>query len=132
MIVIDASVALKWVIEEPGSDAAATLQDETLLAPDLWLLECANALWARVRRRLLGPADAIALFSRLEAAPVRTMPSQLYVAEALQLAGDLDHPVYDCLYLAAALRENAAVVTADNRFYQATRSSLLADQVRLL
>lgn len=132
VIVVDASVALKWVIEEPGSGAAADLQGETLLAPDLWLIECANALWARVRKNLLSAADAAALFARLEGAPVRTMPSQLYVGEALQLAADLNHPVYDCLYLAAALREGAVVVTADQRFHEATRGSLLAERVKAL
>jgi predicted nucleic acid-binding protein len=132
VIVVDASVALKWVIEEPGSNAAAELQGQTLLAPDLWLIECGNALWARVRRNALGVADAVALFARLEGAPVRTMPSQLYVAEALQLAADLNHPVYDCLYLAAALREDGVVITADSRFYEATRGSLLAERVKAL
>ena len=132
MIVVDASVALKWVIEESGSDAAVALREQTLLSPDLWLIECANALWPRVRRNLLSAADAVALFSRLEGAPVRTMPSQLYVAQALQLSSDLNHPVYDCLYLATALREEAVVVTADQRFYAATRGSLLSDRVKQL
>lgn len=132
VIVVDASVALKWVIDEPGSVAAAKLQGQTLLAPDLWLIECGNALWTRVRRGLLRAADAVALFARLESAPVRTMPSQLYVAEALQLAADLNHPVYDCLYLATALREDAIVVTADQRFYEATRGSLLGERVKAL
>lgn len=35
---------------------------------------------------------------------------------ALQLAIDLNHPIYDCLYLALAIRLDTHVVTADRRF----------------
>jgi len=62
-IVVDASIALKWVLEEPGSDAAEELLEKDLAAPSLWLLDAANALWRRtVRggtngRRNLGAAD---------------------------------------------------------------------------
>jgi predicted nucleic acid-binding protein len=47
-IVIDASVAVKWVVREPDSDAAdALLDDIELIAPVLWLAEAANVLWRR-------------------------------------------------------------------------------------
>jgi len=36
--------------------------------------------------------------------------------EAFRLARLLDHPVYDCLYLALAMESGAPVVTADRRF----------------
>ena len=50
-VVIDASVALKWVIEEDGSEAArGLLLSEVLAAPDLMIVECANVLWAKERR----------------------------------------------------------------------------------
>ena len=48
-IVIDASVAVKWVLDEPRSDAALALRNEQLAAPALWLAEAANALWRHVR-----------------------------------------------------------------------------------
>ena len=46
-VVVDASVALKWVFDEPESEAAVALRDEELVAPALWLAEAANALWRR-------------------------------------------------------------------------------------
>ena len=50
-VIVDASVALKWVIEEDGSEAAgALLLEEPLAAPDLLIVECANVLWAKARR----------------------------------------------------------------------------------
>jgi predicted nucleic acid-binding protein len=55
MTVVDASVALKWVIDEDGSEAAgALLLEEPLAAPDLLMVECANVLWTR-GARLRGP-----------------------------------------------------------------------------
>jgi len=38
MIVVDASVAVKWVLDEPDSAAAVALRDEELIAPVLWLV----------------------------------------------------------------------------------------------
>lgn len=59
-LVVDASVALKWVLQEPDSDLAEALArtDETLLVPDFWLAEATNVLWLQVRRRLLTPDEA--------------------------------------------------------------------------
>src|SRR5256885_7349326 len=48
-IVVDASVAVKWVLNEPRTDAALALCEEELVAPALWLAEAANALWRHVR-----------------------------------------------------------------------------------
>lgn len=53
-VAVDASIALKWVIEEDGSEeAGALLLEETLAAPDLLMIECANVLWAKARRGAL-------------------------------------------------------------------------------
>jgi predicted nucleic acid-binding protein len=50
-IVVNASVALKWVIEEDGSKAAGELLlEKPLAAPNLLMAECANVLWAKARR----------------------------------------------------------------------------------
>ena len=70
-VVVDASVALKWVIEEDGSEAAgALLLEEPLAAPDLLMVECANVLWAKARRRVLTRDLACAALAALQAAPV--------------------------------------------------------------
>ena len=53
-IVVDASVAWKWVLHEPRTEAALALKEEELIAPALWLAEAANALWRHVR---LGELD---------------------------------------------------------------------------
>ena len=52
-LVVDASVALKWFVDEDGSDRAVALLDgdEPLIAPDLVVAEVCNAAWKSLRRR---------------------------------------------------------------------------------
>jgi predicted nucleic acid-binding protein len=115
-LVVDASVALKWVLDEPGKAAADALLDEDLIAPALWRLEAANALWRRGQRGELSPSEVEAHLDALALAPVSTTAIDDDLAAATRLAGELGHPVYDCLYLALALRLDTQVVTADARF----------------
>ncbi len=132
-VVIDASVALKWVLDEPGREAADALLDEELVAPALWLLEAANALWRRVRRGELTAEEARERLIELLNAPVTTTAIEDDLLAAADLAATLGHPVYDCLYLARAIREDSHVVTADARFHEAVaQSPRLKASVRLL
>ena len=132
-VVIDASVALKWVLDEPGKDAADALLDEELIAPALWLLEAANALWRRSQRNEISVDEARERLGALHNAPVATTAIADDLTAAADLASRLGHPVYDCLYLALALREDTWVVTADRRFHAIVeKSSTLKGAVRLL
>jgi len=131
--VVDASVALKWVLEEPGSADAEALLDQELVAPSLWLLEAGNALWRRVVRDEISAAEAQERLSELFNAPVTTVALEEDLTAAVRLAIELNHPVYDCLYLALALREGTHVVTSDRRFADAVaRHPTLVGSVRLL
>jgi predicted nucleic acid-binding protein len=132
-VVIDASVALKWVLDEPGKEAADALLEEELIAPSLWLLEAANALWRRTQRREINHEEAKERLAELYNAPVTTTTIEDDLPAAADLANVLGHPVYDCLYLAMAIRENTYVVTADSRFHAAVyRSPALKGMVRML
>ena len=57
-LVIDASVAVKWVIEEEGTTQALALRGLALTAPDLLIAECANILWKKVRHSELSEREA--------------------------------------------------------------------------
>ncbi len=123
VLVIDASVAVKWFLEEEGSEAAREIEGP-LAAPSLLMTECSNVFWKKVLKQELTESEAIDNLRLLEEAPVLILPesADLNVA-ALELAVALSHPVYDCLYLALAMSMNAAVVTADARFLRAASAN---------
>jgi predicted nucleic acid-binding protein len=118
-VVVDASVGLKWVVEEPGSDAAVALVAgrTLLLTSALFWVEAANVLAAKERR---DEHDRIALddaWCDLAPAPLETVPLDVAAAGgALTLAVELRHPGHDCCYLELALARRTVVVTADRRF----------------
>jgi predicted nucleic acid-binding protein len=134
MIIVDASVAVKWVVSETGSDEAAALLDQGRLgAPGLWLSEASNALWAKVMRRQLTPDEAGRQAADLAEAPVVTIALAGLLPIAMKLALELEHPIYDCFYLSAAIQRDTHVVTADRRFFdKASGQPALADRVRIL
>jgi predicted nucleic acid-binding protein len=66
VIVIDASVALKWFEQEPGSEAArAILLQEALIAPELIVAEVLNAAWKAARLGLMSGAQLEATAAEL-------------------------------------------------------------------
>ncbi len=116
-LVADASVAVKWFVEEPlWQDARRLIERrETIYAPDLLFAEIANVAWKMVRRNTIGRDQAATMVAGVSDPIVRVFPSSLLRERALDIAIDLDHPVYDCLYLACAERADAVLVTADTR-----------------
>lgn len=133
-LIVDASVVLKWVIQEDGSDQARSLiSADTLAAPDLLFIECANVLWVKARRGVLSIDNAKMALAAIEATPVRIIPVHQHVAAAQSIAFDLDQTAYDCLYLAAALSERAILVSADAAFVKAASAHpVYRNSVRLL
>lgn len=132
-VVIDASVALKWVLDEPGTKVADALLDEDLIAPAVWLIEAANALWRRARSGQITAEESAERLAELLNAPVAATPIEDDLIAAATLSSRLGHPVYDCLYLALALRHDTHVITADRRFHAAVAAVPdLAEAVRML
>ena len=114
-LVIDASVAIKWVIEEVGTAEALELRQHHLLAPDLLVVECANVLWKKVRRKELTNEQAQLAARLLERADIELLPMRRLLEDALTLSLTLGHPAYDCAYLALAAAQRCDFVTADER-----------------
>ena len=116
-LVIDASIAVKWVVEEQGTPQALTLRRlAKLMAPELLVPECANILWMKVQRNELSKEQALLAARLLQAAEIELLPTRSLLAAATRIAIDIDHPAYDCLYLAAAVDRDCRYVTADDRF----------------
>ena len=115
-IVIDASVAIKWVVEEDGSsDALDLLKKHRMASPDLLVAECANVLWKKVKRAELTGKEATVAASLLQRADIEVLPTRNLMDRALELAIAIDHAAYDCVYLALAIENNWPLVTADDR-----------------
>jgi predicted nucleic acid-binding protein len=136
VIVVDASVAVKWLVPEIGKAAADELLNDgvPLLAPALIRVEVAAAT---VRKVLFAEIDlqdgegALRVWSQfLLNGLVTLVPDEADLARAWQLANELRHPLQDCLYLALALRLQTPLITADKKFADKARPVYSA--VRLL
>ena len=130
--VVDASVAVKWYLPEPGAGAADRILSEAidgtreLIAPDLIVAELANALWKKVREEACAEDEAHEVLELFLTDLPRLVRSAELAERALALAIQLREPVYDCLYLAAAVEMEASLATADTRLARSARG-VLAD-----
>lgn len=123
--VIDASVAIKWTIEEENSAEALALASAcSLMAPQLLLTECANILWRKVRFGQVSVQKAVEWHGDLAYVPIEYLNDHALLPRALALAVELDHPIYDCLYLAASETCGAPLVTADAKLYRKLAGSI--------
>ena len=86
-----------------------------LHAPDILLPEFANTIWKKVRRGEI--PDPRPYFDELAGLPgiVAIHPVGGLIERAAQIAFLIDHPVYDCLYLACAELTASALITADQK-----------------
>ncbi len=115
-LVVDASAAVKWVVQESGRpDALRYAAGERLVAPDFVLAEVANILWKKLRLGQLNSEQAERGLAFVSHAYERLLATEVLIGRSLKLAEQLDHPVYDCLYLACAEAEDAGLLTADRR-----------------
>ena len=119
-LVVDASVGLKWALDEPDSHwaEALALGDEKLLMPDFWLHEATNVCWLQVRKRVWTPEEAREGLALLKAQVPLTPTAELGLHDvALDLGLAVGHSTYDTLYVAFAVAVGArGVVAADGPF----------------
>lgn len=117
--VIDASVALKWFVDEGDQKLALELTrlEDRLVAPDIIFAEVANVLRRKIRvRQTTGVQAEEAVQILLRTFP-EAMPSAQLLSDAFAISTQLDHSIYDVLYLVCALRkDDAKLVTADAKF----------------
>jgi predicted nucleic acid-binding protein len=115
--VLDASAVVRLITGDPeASQWAQHIERAPLvLAPELMLSEVANTLWKLHRAGHLSAQDPQELLADARDLVDQIEPDRHLQVEALALACHLDHPVYDCLYLALARREAALLLTADQR-----------------
>ncbi|MFB2939005.1 type II toxin-antitoxin system VapC family toxin [Aerosakkonemataceae cyanobacterium BLCC-F154] len=130
--VVDANVAIKWVLPEIHTDSALRLLNNsyTLLVPDFFFPEIGNIFWKQVRRGEMSLAEAQEKFAELSLVDFKICASLPLMPLALEVAVRIDQAVYDCVYLALAVTNQCQMVTADERFYNALQGDALANHLR--
>ncbi len=132
VIVVDACVAVKWLVRETDSaDAFRLLEDfsNSFIAPDIFRLEVVNAVLQQ--NRLGHLADDLLDRALLELDGVMPEPiaSIDVMPLAISIARRVRHPIYDCLYLSLAEHRNATLITADQKFAVSCRDRMMSDPI---
>lgn len=125
VLVVDASVAIKWVIPEVDSGLAEALVGQyQLVAPQLIYAECANILWKMMRRGELSKQEMLRASMVVDDFAIQTVSMRELVPLAMDLSVRLDHAAYDCFYLALALLQECRLITADAKLCGKAHSRL--------
>ncbi len=134
ILIVDASVAVKWFVREELHEQALALLEKADLfeAPDLIVAEVTNIAWKKCARGEMTQPKAQAMAAAIGNYIPRLRPSGELAGRALDMALELDHPVYDCLYLACSEAASGVLVTADKKFCQAVRGTPFEPLVRYL
>jgi predicted nucleic acid-binding protein len=121
-LVCDANVLFKLLVPEEDSEAARTAaRAYEFVVPEIAFAEVGNALWSRVQRGEFSIETGQELTDRLQAGAIEARPVRPLLSRALWLASQMNHPIYDCVYLALAESLNVPFLTADQRFLTAFR-----------
>ncbi len=120
MLVVDASVVVNAMLSQRFTAEAVRWMETSvpIMAPDFMRLEVANALWKIENAGLIDDQEAELVWGHFLAGDIRFIPDLDHLDRAREIARSLDHPAYDCIYLAVAEAHKATLVTADRRLYQ--------------
>jgi hypothetical protein len=132
--IVDASVAVKWFVAETDSLIADELSasNHRLFAPRLIVTEVANTLSRKAMAGLMSVTEATVYLRSLPNYLNGVLAVDELIEPALKNACALRHPIYDLIYLEAARRLDARLVTADRRFTARIAGTDLARHVTLL
>ncbi|MHB9002770.1 MAG: type II toxin-antitoxin system VapC family toxin [Coriobacteriia bacterium] len=132
--VIDSNVVLATLLEEPGTlaaESALALCGEWL-APDLFAAEAISVIAKKVRVGSIDSATGYVLLARLQDMPVMLTPARLLDRTSLDLSIELDHPAYDCFYLALAIQRECTLLTLDRKLAHRAVRAGFGDFVQLV
>ena len=123
VLVVDASVVVKWFVPEIHSDAARRLLElpHEYVAPDLLFAETASTIWKKIRRKELTAEQGQQLVADIGRIAVETISCRVLAEDAHALATVTGRTVYDSMYVALAVRLNTRAITADDRLESALR-----------
>jgi predicted nucleic acid-binding protein len=126
--VVDVCVAVKWFVPEIFSQEGARLLSGSygLLAPDYLLPEAGNVFWKKIRFNEISLDEGQQALTAIQNSPMQFVDSKLLLQNAFDLANQSGRSIYDCFYLALAIRENCQMVTSDEKFFNALKNTAWA------
>ncbi len=129
--VVDASVAIKWVVPEIHFEAARRLlgRNYELLVPDFFFSEVANVFCQRVIRGEDSMDDAKVALEAIQTQPLQVYSSIGLMLDAFNMAASTQRAVYDCVYLTLAVNYQCQMVTADEKLFNALQQKPLASHL---
>ncbi len=120
IMVLNACVMASYVlgIKSTEAELSALMRGSfEFIAPDIWRPELANTFWKYIQKQEITLEEAEELFRRVETLLSYTVSSQELWSSALLLATRENHSVYDCFYLALAMKEKTKVITYDQALW---------------
>jgi predicted nucleic acid-binding protein len=134
IFVVDASVALKWFVDEPRHNIARELlaSGVALAAPDLVLIETMNAFQKKVSLGQMTGEQAQRAASTLEDCFHHLAPVSTLLPAAMDMSICLKHPIYDCAYLICAEELHGHLITDDEKFFSRCAQQRRTDNIVLL
>jgi predicted nucleic acid-binding protein len=132
-VVVDASLALKWVLSEADSNTAIALLQTwntdkmEIIAPALFTYEATNILYRQVVTNKLSYEEVKKLLTKLLSIGILLNFAQHreISVRAMELSHRFGFPAaYDAHYLALAEHEECEYWTADSRLWNAVRDKL--------
>lgn len=116
-LVLDASAAIRLVLSPADHDEWLDLLESsgTTIAPELFAMETANALWKYHQAGKLSQEEITGFHAQALALVTDWQEDKSLFPEALLLAAKKRHPVYDCVYLTCCHRFGARLLTHDSR-----------------
>ncbi len=121
-VVIDASIVVKWFVEEENYEIALKIRDKyvegeiEIIAPELIIFEVLNALYYK---KLFTLEELKEIANALDAFSFKLFPlKNEYAKKAIEVAIENDITIYDSSYISLALIENSKMYTADEQLIE--------------
>jgi len=130
--VVDSSVVIKWFVDEEDAELALDLRRLALVAPDLILAECVNVFWKKVRKGEYAAPDAALAIRSLERAGIALVACHGLAVRTHEISMQLDHPAYDCFYLALCEARGLPLITSDGSLAKAVAEGRTATNASII
>lgn len=131
VVVLDASIAAKWIFWEPGSELAQTLLYEQYLfyVPDIFYVEMDAIIAKKFRKRELNSDEAYVKRAQVQRLALKKWSHLSLTDLAFDISVTLPVTIYDAIYMALAVEKKTVMWTADDRLVRGMRNTFLSDYV---